>query len=74
MKLQAREARKVARLFAIATLFAIPTFVVGIIGMVALSKTHPFRRHIEQPVWGGAALGVIVLWVLATPVQFGVGW
>ncbi|KAG8727197.1 hypothetical protein FRC12_022720, partial [Ceratobasidium sp. 428] len=74
MRLQAREARKVARLFTIATLFAIPTFVVGIIGMVALPKTHPFRQHIEKPVWGGAGLGVIVLWALATPVQFGVGW
>ncbi|KAG8727184.1 hypothetical protein FRC12_022731 [Ceratobasidium sp. 428] len=74
MRLQAREARKIARLFTIATLFAIPTFVVGIIGMVALPKTHPFRQHIEKPVWGGAGLGVIVLWTLATPVQFGVGW
>ncbi|CAE7107510.1 unnamed protein product [Rhizoctonia solani] len=74
MKLQAREARKIARLFLIAALFAIPTFVVGIIGMIALPKSHPFRQHIEQPVWGGAGLGVIVLWVLATPVQFGVGW
>ncbi|KAJ1308973.1 hypothetical protein OPQ81_004656 [Rhizoctonia solani] len=74
MKLQAREARKIARLFLIATLFAIPTFVVGIIGMIALPKSHPFRQHIEKPVWGGAGLGVIVLWALATPVQFGVGW
>ncbi|CAE6511159.1 unnamed protein product, partial [Rhizoctonia solani] len=74
MKLQAREARKVARLFLIATLFAIPTFVVGIVGMVILSKSHPFRQHIEKPVWGGAGLGVVVLWALATPVQFGVGW
>lgn len=74
MKLQAREARKIARLFIIATLFAIPTFVIGIIGMVALPKTHPFREQVEQPVWGGAALGVVVLWALATPVQFGVGW
>ncbi|QRW01867.1 copper(2+) exporting ATPase [Ceratobasidium sp. AG-Ba] len=74
MRLQAREARKIAWLFTIATLFAIPTFVVGIVGMVALPKVHPFRRHVEQPVWGGAALGVIVLWALATPVQFGVGW
>ncbi|KAG9105046.1 hypothetical protein FRC06_000019 [Ceratobasidium sp. 370] len=74
MRLQAREARKIARLFAIATLFAIPTFVVGIVGMIALPKTHAFRRHLEQPVWGGAALGVIILWALATPVQFGVGW
>ncbi|KEP50109.1 copper resistance-associated P-type ATPase [Rhizoctonia solani 123E] len=74
MKLQAREARKVARLFLIATLFAIPTFIVGIVGMIALPKSHPFRQHIEKPVWGGAGLGVIVLWALATPVQFGVGW
>lgn len=73
MRLQAREARKVARLFAIATLFTIPVFVVGIVGMVVLSKSHPFRRHLEEPVWGGAGLGVVVLWALATPVQFGVG-
>ncbi|KAF8759935.1 Retinoic acid induced 16-like protein [Rhizoctonia solani] len=58
MKLQAREARKIARLFLIATLFA----------------SHPLRQRIEKPVWGGAGLGVIVLWALATPVQFGVGW
>lgn len=74
MKLQAREARKIARLFLVAALFTIPTFVVGIVGMVALPKAHTFRQHIERPVWGGASLGVIVLWALATPVQFGVGW
>jgi hypothetical protein len=74
MQLQAREARKIARLFLIATIFAIPTFVVGIVGMIALPKSHPFRQHIEKPVWGGAGLGVLVLWALATPVQFGVGW
>ncbi|QRW16309.1 copper resistance-associated P-type ATPase [Rhizoctonia solani] len=74
MKLQAREARKIARLFLIATLFAVPTFVIGIVGMIALPKSHPLRQRIEKPVWGGAGLGVIVLWALATPVQFGVGW
>jgi Cu+-exporting ATPase len=42
--------------------------------MVALPRTHPFRQHIEQPVGGGAGMGVIILWALATPVQFGVGW
>lgn len=74
MRLQAREARKIARLFAIATLFAVPTFVIGIIGMVALSKSCSFRHHLENPVWGGSGLGVLALWALATPVQFGVGW
>ncbi|KAG8961148.1 hypothetical protein FRC03_005704 [Tulasnella sp. 419] len=71
--LQAREARKLSILFAISLLFAIPTFVIGIVGMVILKSNHPFRQWCEEPVWGGAARAVPILGALATIVQFGVG-
>ena len=36
---------------AIATLFAIPTFIFGIVAMSLLPKHHPFRVWVEDPLW-----------------------
>lgn len=71
--IQAREARQLLGHFALAALAAVPTFVIAIVGMVLLPRAHPFRRFWDRPVWGGASLGTVILWILATIVQFGVG-
>lgn len=68
-----KEARLLAARVAIAFLFVIPTFVIGVVGMGLLSSTHPFREYWEVTLVGGATRGTIALFVLATPVQFGVG-
>lgn len=73
-EIQRREVKLLAAHLAVAVVFAIPTFIIAIVSMVLLKSTHPFRRFWDQPVWGGANLGTIVQWPLATVVQFGVGW
>ncbi|CAK9784363.1 heavy metal translocatin [Cutaneotrichosporon oleaginosum] len=73
-EIQRREVRLLAAHLAVAVLFAIPTFIIAIVSMVLLKAEHPFRRFWDQPVWGGANLGTVVQWPLATAVQFGVGW
>lgn len=57
---------------ATACLFVPPTLVLGVIAPM-LTPEHPLRHGLDRPVWGGASLGEVVLWLLATPVQFGVG-
>ena len=72
--IHAREVARLTRLFILSTVVAIPTFVIGIVGMVLLPSTNPFRQWCEMhDWWGGASRAVILLWVLATIVQFGVG-
>lgn len=73
-EIQRREVKLLAAHLAVAVLFAIPTFIIAIVSMVLLKSDHPFRRFWDQPIWGGANLGTIVQWPLATAVQFGVGW
>lgn len=73
-EIQRREVKLLAAHLAVAVAFAIPVFIIMIVGMVLLKPTHPFRQFWHQPVWGGANLGTIVQWPLATVVQFGVGW
>ncbi|KDQ20362.1 hypothetical protein BOTBODRAFT_395063 [Botryobasidium botryosum FD-172 SS1] len=72
--LQAREARRLLRLFLVSTLFAIPTFVFGVMGMMLLPSGNAFRQYCDAPVWGGATRAVVAIFVLATCVQFGIGW
>ncbi|BEJ17273.1 hypothetical protein CspHIS471_0606740 [Cutaneotrichosporon sp. HIS471] len=73
-EIQRREVKLLAAHLAVAVLFAIPTFIIAIVSMVLLKADHPFRRFWDQPVWGGANLGTVTQWPLATVVQFGVGW
>jgi P-type Cu+ transporter len=69
-----REQRYILLRLGITFLFAIPTFIVAVIGMSLVSIDSTFRRRLEMPVWGNASEGTIILFVLSTPVQFGVGW
>jgi len=72
-KIQRQEAKKTLRLFLASTVFTIPTFVIGVVGMLLLPQSHPFREWCEGTGWwGGASRAVILLWVLATLVQLGI--
>jgi P-type Cu+ transporter len=72
-EIQTREAKSRVRQFLISFVFAIPTFTFGIIGMIALPKSNPFRQWCDGPSWwGGASRAVILLFVFATLTMFGV--
>lgn len=65
--IQIREAKGRIRQFLTSFVFAIPTFVFGIIGMAVLPTSNPFRRWCDTPGWwGGASRAVILLFVFAT--------
>lgn len=70
---RARERKHILWRLGIAFLFAIPTFIVAVVGMSLAPKSSAFRQYWEEPIWGMAPRGEIALWILATPVQFGVG-
>ncbi|KAK8858686.1 hypothetical protein IAR55_002915 [Kwoniella newhampshirensis] len=72
-KIQRREVRVLAGHCLVAVIFAIPTFIIAIVGMILVRGSSPFKMSLMRPVWGAANLGTIILWPLATIVQFGVG-
>lgn len=57
----------------IAFLFVIPTLVIGMVGPM-LASDHPLKRWLNRAVLGGASRAEVLLWLLATPVEFGVGF
>ena len=66
-EMQRREAKSHIRQFLISFVFVIPTFVFGIIGMVALPNSNAFRQWCDAPGWwGGASRVVILLFIFAT--------
>ncbi|KAI5968314.1 hypothetical protein CANMA_002530 [Candida margitis] len=68
-KLAKSEVMNLALRFILATVFAIPTFIFGIVAMSLLSKNHPFRVWVEDPIWvGNASRASWILLILSTPV------
>ncbi|KAJ9092259.1 hypothetical protein QFC21_006901 [Naganishia friedmannii] len=59
--------------FLFALIVSIPTFIIGIVGMLLLSPEHPFRVWVETYIWSGVDRATLALWSMATLVQFGVG-
>lgn len=56
-----------------AFLFVPPTLLIAVIVPTFLSKTHPLRLSLSVQTLGQVSKADIILWALATPVQFGVG-
>ncbi|SCZ95076.1 BZ3500_MvSof-1268-A1-R1_Chr11-3g03586 [Microbotryum saponariae] len=71
---QARESRLILLRLCITVLFAIPAFIIGIVFVSLLPSSKSLRRYFEEPLWGSASRAMVVLFILATPVQFGVGF
>ncbi|KDE07763.1 hypothetical protein MVLG_02033 [Microbotryum lychnidis-dioicae p1A1 Lamole] len=71
---QARESRSILLRLCITVLFAIPAFIIGIVFVSLLPSSKSLRRYFEEPLWGSASRAMVVLFVLATPVQFGIGF
>jgi len=45
----------------------------GIVGMVLLPSGNQFHEFTMMATWGAAKMGTIIVWPIATVVQFGVG-
>lgn len=67
-----KELRDLLLRLTIAALFAIPSLVISMIAPV-LPPDHPLRRYLSGYVLGSATRGEVAMWIISTPVQFGVG-
>jgi len=45
----------------------------AIVGMILVPHNNAFKQFWMKPIWGAADQGTLVLWPLATIIQFGVG-
>ncbi|RUS27446.1 E1-E2 ATPase-domain-containing protein [Jimgerdemannia flammicorona] len=55
-------------------LFAVPVLLISMIFMMALPDANPVRQVFEFVITPGLSIGDLVLFLLATPVQFWLGW
>lgn len=70
-KLQKHEQIRLFFRLALSVAVAIPTFILGIVGMSLLKKDHPFRVYFDESAWAGSASRVTwALLILATPIYF----
>ncbi|SCU89378.1 LAFA_0E17590g1_1 [Lachancea sp. 'fantastica'] len=66
-----RETYKIAIRLLASLIFAIPTFVFGVLGPSLLSKHNKFRMWLEEPILAGNTSRMTwVLFFLSTPVYF----
>lgn len=65
-----REELLLRRRLLLSLLFAVPMFIVSMVFMMMLPKTNPIRVGLMKEVAPGLRIQDIVLFVLATPVQF----
>lgn len=68
-----RELRLLLIRLALAFLFVPPTLLIAVLVPTFLPRQHSLRRSLSMPTWGRTTRADIILWALATPVQFGVG-
>lgn len=71
---QQRERARILIRLGITFLAAIPTFIINVVGMSLVGSNHGFRKYWDHQIWGGAARGTVAMWIIATPIQFGIGW
>ncbi|KAG0374148.1 serine/threonine protein kinase Ran1 [Mortierella sp. AD032] len=65
-----KEERLLRRRLLLSLVFAIPMFIVSMVFMMMLPKTNPIRIGLMKEVTAGLRIQDIILFVLATPVQF----
>lgn len=70
----AAESRAMAHNVLGAAALAIPAFCLSMVIGMALPPMHPVRKYFEQELIRGLTLEAALEFVLATPMQFGVGW
>ena len=60
--------------FLMAMAFALPTFLVSMFVMMMLSASNPLRIWFMSQIIPGLTISDLCLFILATPVQFGLGY
>ncbi|CAI2188817.1 16293_t:CDS:2, partial [Funneliformis geosporum] len=60
--------------FLVSLCFAIPTFFIEMIVKMALSDDNPLNKMISHQLIPGLEVGTLILFLLATPVQFILGY
>ncbi|AET41124.1 heavy metal translocating P-type ATPase Ecym_7286 [Eremothecium cymbalariae DBVPG len=66
-----RETSKIIKRIIFTGVIAIPTFVLGIVGMSLVPKDSGFRMWLDEPIWvGNVSRAVWILFILSTPVYF----
>ena len=69
--LQAKEKRSLLYRLGVSVVFAIPTFIFGVVFMSLVSPQNPSRKFVMEPMWSGNASRLQwSLFFLATPVMF----
>ncbi|KAG0165230.1 ATPase Cu transporting protein 7B [Apophysomyces sp. BC1034] len=69
-----KEIEILRRRFYWSLVFAIPVVLISMIFMMALPMSNAIREGLEHQVTAGLSIGDLVLFLLATPVQFWLGW
>lgn len=70
-KMAKKSTREILIRLTITTIFAIPTFIFGVVGMALLKPENKFRMWLMMPLWHGNASRVVwILLILSTPVYF----
>lgn len=54
-------------------LFAVPVVLIAMIFMMALPSSNPIHKFFMKPITQGLSIGDLILFLLATPVQFWLG-
>lgn len=67
-----KEFRGLLARLVISFIFVIPTLIVGMVAPI-LDHQHPLNEFLDKAILGGATRSELILWMLATPVEFGVG-
>ncbi|CDR99338.1 related to CCC2-copper resistance-associated P-type ATPase [Sporisorium scitamineum] len=67
-----KELRDLLIRLSITAIFAVPSLVISMIAPV-LPPDHPLRHLLSQYVIGSATRGEVAMWIISTPIQFGVG-
>uniref|UniRef100_V5EMK6 HMA domain-containing protein n=2 Tax=Kalmanozyma brasiliensis (strain GHG001) TaxID=1365824 RepID=V5EMK6_KALBG len=67
-----KELRDLLLRLSIAALFAVPTLVISMVAPL-LPFDHTLRRYLSRYVVGSATKGEVAMWIISTPIQFGVG-
>ncbi|KAF0278787.1 hypothetical protein FOG50_00368 [Hanseniaspora uvarum] len=71
-KIASKELKNIAIRLMISLLFAIPSFIFGILVMSLLSKNNSLKQKMEAKTIGNASILMWILFAVSTPVYFGV--
>ncbi|CAG8507275.1 305_t:CDS:2 [Gigaspora margarita] len=69
-----KEQKKMMKRFLVSLIFAVPTFFITMIFMMALPESNSIRMGLEYQIIPGLEVNTLILFIFATPVQFILGY